>query len=492
MVQIGRKINLHFHSKHSDGAFSVAELLASLKQYGYSAGALTDHDHIGGIAAGLRLAQEGGIEFVPGIELSSQYQDFKEVHILGYYFDHKNNLFREKLGWFQESRKTRGKRILDNINKELDRKGNPSINYEEIASGLKGSFGRPHIAQKLLDLGYVNSMEEAFYKYLVPFNAPKAFFPPREAIELIHQAKGLAVLAHPKYLTESWNKQQEFIELLVSWGLDGLEVYYPDMTLNEISHLLGLARKQGLLITGGCDYHGPSFGHGPQLGARSLYVPYLCLEELKKAFFRRNRTLIIMQGLPASGKSYVAEALAKKYNFSHFITDEIRQELFQGKEAAGYRKEIKYSREASILVYSKMWEKACKQLSNGQPVIVDGTFLLKESRQKFYFLASKLNATFAVIKCLCPEEVIEKRLLRRRAEPDPYSEANFDIYLKMKENVENGPRHIFGDPLSDRFSGKKVSALDFHTDVWEESGSKEESIDLLAHELIVSILASGC
>lgn len=492
MIQIGRKINLHFHSHHSDGALTVPELLASLKKYGYCAGALTDHDHLGGIASGLHLAREIGIEFVPGIELSSQYGDFKEVHLLGYYLDYQNDLLRQKLEWFQESRKTRGKKILDNINNELEGKGYQPVSYEEIALTVKGSLGRPHIAQRLLDLGYSKSMEEAFNSYLIPYNVPKAFFHPREAIELIHQAKGLAVLAHPKYITDNWPRLREFIELLVSWGLDGLEAYYPEMTPDETSRCLGLAQKMGLLVTGGSDYHGPNFGHGCGPGGRNLYVPYQCLEELKRAFFRRNRALVIMYGLPAAGKSFVGQALAKKYYFSHFNTDKIRQEIHKGREAAGYTKDIKYSREASILVYSKMWEEACKQLNRGKPVIVDGTFLLKEARQKFYFLASKLNGTCTVIKCLCPEEVIKDRMCRRAMDPDPYSEADFDIYLKMKDNVENGPPHIFGDPFSDCFSGKKNSPVEFHTNVWEKNGNNEESIDLLANELIISILKSGC
>ncbi|MBI4595364.1 MAG: AAA family ATPase [Candidatus Tectomicrobia bacterium] len=490
MAALGKKVDLHFHSQHSDGAFLVPELLDSLKAHGYSAGALTDHDHVGGLDEGLPLARELKMELVPGIELSSQYRDLKEIHVLGYYFDYKNSFLREKLNWFQSSRIARAKGILDNINKALNKQGRPLIPYQDIASGVKGSFGRPHIAQRLLDLGYVRSMEQAFHDYLIPYNVPKAYFSPKEAIELIHQAKGLAVLAHPKFLTDNKDKLHTFLELMVNWGLDGLEVYYPDLSPDETSRYLSLAYKLGLLITGGSDYHSPSFGHGSGPGEKMLHVPYHCLREIKRAFFRMNRTLVIMYGLPTSGKTFVAEALAKEYRFYHIMADKIRQDTFRGLEPAGFGKEIKYSRDASIMVYSKMWEEASKQLALGNPVIVDGTFLLNEARQKFYFLASKLNATFVVLKCLCPEETIEKRMVKRVITPDPYSEADWEVYLKMKQNVEGSPPHIFGNPDLDRFEGGKAPCVSFDANRWEESGNDADLIDLVTHELILSILGS--
>lgn len=244
-------VDLHLHTTASDGRFSPAEIVRKAYLLGVNIIAVTDHDTVSGIDP---AAEEGGkisgFTFIPGIEISTYY-DKGEAHILGYYIDHHSRELLDKLETFKLSRKERAGKMVDKLNKlgmdiEWSR-------VEEIASG--STVGRPHIAQSLLEKGYISSFKEAFDKYIGyggPAYVERLKTTPAEAVEMVIKAGGLPVLAHPLFSP----KAEELIKGLLPYGLVGIEVYYNGYTEEERNLLLGWSEKYHLLPTGGSDYHG--------------------------------------------------------------------------------------------------------------------------------------------------------------------------------------------------------------------------------------------
>jgi 3',5'-nucleoside bisphosphate phosphatase len=219
----------------------------TLSRLGVHIAALTDHDTVGGIAA-FSKGFKGLV--IPGIELSVMFEN-EDVHLLGYGFDFHNEILLERLLYYQEVRRQRIVKICDKL-RELGFR----IQDEEIfaAAGGAEAPGRPHAARVMMERGFVKSYEEAFQKYLGFGKAayiPKAKMGLDEGIELIHQAQGLAVLAHPA-LTRSeavWQKALEY-------PLDGIEVFHPSHNEKFSEELLQVCREKNLAVTGGSDYHG--------------------------------------------------------------------------------------------------------------------------------------------------------------------------------------------------------------------------------------------
>jgi hypothetical protein len=273
-------IDLHTHSTTSDGTMSPAELVKYAHRKGLSAIAITDHDTIDGIEEAVIAGEIWGIEVVPGIELSVKYHDLN-VHLLGYFFDSHNNEFRCALGQLQEGRIERNKKIIINLNRL-----GFAIQFSELKqSAGSGQNGRPHIAKLMVEKKMVSTMDEAFEKYLGQQGlayASRFSYEIKEAIALIKNAGGVAVLAHPFFIDRSMDNFPGFVHQLSDMGLDGIEVYYPNHSRQFRKHLMVLAEKFSLLMTGGSDYHG-SIRPGTTLaGGKNVSVPSQLLNQMKE------------------------------------------------------------------------------------------------------------------------------------------------------------------------------------------------------------------
>ena len=249
-------VDLHCHSTASDGTLAPAEVVALAVRNGLSALALTDHDTVGGIAEATAAARQTGLDFLPGIEISCDVAKPATMHLLGYGVDPGSTVLRDLTRRLIEARDDRNPRIIRKLN-ELG----VAITMQELeAEAGDGVVGRPHIAAILVRKGYVNSIKQAFDKYLGTGAA--AYFDkerilPREAFDLIHRSGGLPALAHPVQIrTENDAQLERIIKDCADLGLIGLEVIHSDHTAELVDKYSKLADKFGLLKTGGSDFHG--------------------------------------------------------------------------------------------------------------------------------------------------------------------------------------------------------------------------------------------
>lgn len=243
------QLDLHTHTTASDGQLSPAELVVLAQKIGIKTLGITDHDTTDGVEPAQAAAGDT-MEIIPGVELSAE-DEAGDVHTLGYFLDIHNSVFQDKLERFRAGRYYRGQEIV----KKLDALGLHLewSRIEEIADG--GSIGRPHIARAMLEAGHVKSIQDAFDKYIdnngVAYVA-RTRLTPEEAVEMIHEAGGVAVLAHPGLLDD----YETMIERLVPAGLDGVEVVYPKHNTEVQVRTRLLADRHNLIITGGSDFHG--------------------------------------------------------------------------------------------------------------------------------------------------------------------------------------------------------------------------------------------
>ncbi|HJZ67178.1 MAG TPA: PHP domain-containing protein [Blastocatellia bacterium] len=281
-------IDLHSHTTFSDGSATPAELVERAKANAARAIAITDHDTVGGLAEGLAAAERIGLEFVRGIEISAEYSP-GTMHILGYGIDDDCDALLSKLQELRVARDARNPQIAEKL-----RSLGVDINYDEVAS-LAGNevVGRPHFARILVQKGFADSIQDAFNKFLAKGAAAyveKKRLSPAESIELLHEAGGIAVLAHPYQLKlPSMKDVLELIEHLAALGLDGVEAIYSRHSIGEREQYTEVATQLGLLLTGGSDYHGT---YKPDLdivtGKGDLHVPYSVLENIKSRLSDRN------------------------------------------------------------------------------------------------------------------------------------------------------------------------------------------------------------
>jgi predicted metal-dependent phosphoesterase TrpH len=258
-------VDLHMHSTASDGTFQVDELVKLAVNLGLKTIALTDHDTTAALDKAITLGQELGLEVIPGIELSAE--DNGEVHILGYFIKYNNPDFQAKLQYFRDTRLNRGELMA----KRLAELGMP-VEWErvlEIANGA--SVGRPHFAEAMKEKGYVQTIAEAFEKYL--HNGGPAFvdrqkITPVEAVEMIKSVGGVAVMAHPTWV----NDLERILEETVKTGLVGMETFYGHYDDETVERFLGLCRQFNLVPTGGSDFHGRDDGGQVFLGDRHVPV----------------------------------------------------------------------------------------------------------------------------------------------------------------------------------------------------------------------------
>lgn len=271
------KADLHSHTTASDGTFTPRQVVERAKAKGLAALAITDHDTVAGLAEAQAAGAEHGIEIVPGIEISSVYNG-RDVHVLGYYMNTVDEGFLVRLEELRDVRHLRNKMMLAKL-AELG----IHITLDEVAARKKdavGNVGRPHIAEVLIEKGIVSSMEEAFSRYLGSTGAAYVNPPritPEEAIDLIHAAGGVAVLAHPGLY-----KNPELVRTLIAYGLDGIEVYHPDNNTEDEVLYSALADEAGISKTAGSDFHGMrnDIVFHADLGNRS--TPLTTVQELQQ------------------------------------------------------------------------------------------------------------------------------------------------------------------------------------------------------------------
>lgn len=259
-------IDLHTHSTASDGTLTPEALVDLAAEKGLNALALTDHDTVAGIPAALVRGKQRGVLVIPGVELGAKWNGGGQMHILGYYIDHRHPHLLERLSWLQARRWERAEQIVTRLHEA----GAP-ISWERVTQlAGAGSVGRPHVARVLLEAGYVQSVSEAFERYLKP-GAPafleKMQFMSAEAIELVRSSGGVAVLAHPTTLRLSPEGLEACLQQLLGEGLKGIEAYWSKHNKAETLCFEDLAIRHGLIVTGGSDYHGSS-KPGIELGAQ--------------------------------------------------------------------------------------------------------------------------------------------------------------------------------------------------------------------------------
>ena len=276
-------IDLHVHSTYSDGTLTPYELAKLAKDTGLTAFALTDHDTVDGIPDALSACQEFEIELIPGIEFSTEYQG-KDIHIVGLELDWKSPRFLSEVHLFQDSRNIRNRKMIA----KLHDLGNIDISWEQMEAAFgKAIWTRAHFARYLKDHGYVKEMKEAFSRYIgddCPYFVPREKVSPAQAVRLIRSTGGIPILAHPLLYRLTEEGILTLIEELKNAGILGIEALYSTHTPEEESFVLRLARRQGLLISGGSDFHGsnkPSISLGT--GRGNLRIPYELLEKLREA-----------------------------------------------------------------------------------------------------------------------------------------------------------------------------------------------------------------
>ena len=269
--------DLHLHTNFSDGTYTPEELAGRARELRLAAVALTDHDTVEGCARMAVACELAGLEFIPATELTAEV-DGNELHLLGYFVDTQNPRLLAEMTRFQRVRQNRIREMVARLNQL-----NIPIEADAVfAIANCRSPGRPHVARALVMGGFCSNLDEAFERFLKknrPGWVPKFKISAVDAIELIHQADGLAVMAHP-----GLNRADEIIPGLVRAGLDGVECFHTKHTPTASEHYVRLAKELGVLITGGSDCHGLNKGK-PLIG--TVKLPYEYVEQLKAAIARR-------------------------------------------------------------------------------------------------------------------------------------------------------------------------------------------------------------
>src|SRR6056297_94989 len=266
------KIDLHIHSRCSDGTYSPPDLVKEAKKRGISVLSLTDHDTVEGTSAFFAACRKYNIKCISGVELSAQYPG--TLHILGYRIDHKHEGFNRAL---EEIRKHRNSRNLK-IHKKLNEAG-IKIDLDEIRAEAGGSvLARPHFARTIVRNGYAKDIPSAFSKYLsrgALAYEPGLRLEPQKCISLILEAGGLPVLAHPSQTTRDENVLDKLLLEMRSMGLWGMECIYPSHTPEEMFRCMKLASKHSLCFTAGSDFHGENRqSKGMGIAVREDFLPW--------------------------------------------------------------------------------------------------------------------------------------------------------------------------------------------------------------------------
>jgi len=270
--------DLHIHTNKSDSTSSITDVFANAAREQIDAIAITDHDTVAAMEEAEKLAEKGGIEFVPGIEISAML-DNREVHIVGLFIDWKDKGFHDKLAYFQAKRMERAEKIINKL-KQM----NMSLEFSELFEFTQNinNVGRLHIARLLVYRRYADNIRDAFDKYLSeerPAYVEKARISVEEGIALIKSVKGVAILAHPGKL-----KMDDLIGKWHAAGLDGVEAFHPDHNYGDTGRYMEIAQKYGMLISGGSDCHGMGKDN-TKIG--KVKLPYSYFEKIRNFRFTK-------------------------------------------------------------------------------------------------------------------------------------------------------------------------------------------------------------
>ena len=272
------RIDLHIHTTASDGTFTPEEVVREASRIGLAAVAITDHDTAAGYARAAAEGENCGLEVVPGIEISTKFRS--AVHILGYYIDAQSPALGEVLDWMHRDREERNVKLCAML-----RESGVDIDIERMHARFGDLVGRPHFAEIMIENGMARDMNDAFERLLnknKPYFIPRQFLPIERSIEIIREAGGTAVLAHPFQYRLDDAGLRELIEHCMESGLEGMECRYSGYDAAQTAYLEALAAEYGLVRTGGSDFHGAIKGEirlGE--GKGGLNVPYAFLEELR-------------------------------------------------------------------------------------------------------------------------------------------------------------------------------------------------------------------
>ncbi len=270
--------DLHTHTFYSDGKLSVAELFKKAEDAELAAISITDHDSIDGCIVAQEIKSEHNIDFINGIEFSC-YENEREFHVLGYHLDINNPVLHSTLDEFKKARLKRAQKILEKL-----RSMSLTLDIDLILQiAGEAPITRPHIAEAMMDKGYISNLKEAFIHYLgegKPAYEAKSNFSVHRAIKLINECGGVAVLAHPGRSISS-----DILYKLIEQGLDGIEVVHPmhDETLQKYYH--SIASQYWLLETGGSDFHGTRDYDETNFG--KFVVPYSVVDSIRMHALKR-------------------------------------------------------------------------------------------------------------------------------------------------------------------------------------------------------------
>lgn len=276
------KIDLHVHTTYSDGAFSPEKVVDTALSVGLDALAITDHDNILSYDLAVDYANKiipkdskKPLEIIPGVEINTMYKGY-EIHILGYFMDLNNSDFQKLLKTQQNARIKQTKEIITLLNKKAGIK----ITFEDVKSLVAdgGSIGRPHIAKAITTAGGTLSVIDAYNKYINDQSSvyvQRKTVSPHDAVEIIYDAGGIPVFAHPfdVDIAESLTKE------LMSFGLRGIEAYHRKHSPAIVEYYSTIAEQLGLIITGGSDFHAPNPNNGNIIMGKN-FIPDWIYDEL--------------------------------------------------------------------------------------------------------------------------------------------------------------------------------------------------------------------
>lgn len=277
------KVDLHIHTTYSDGVFSPEKIVDTAIDAGLDAIAITDHDNVLAYPIALnyakKIADSGGknLEILPGVEINTIYKDI-EIHILGYFMNRDDSDFQAMLKSQQKARIEQTEQILHLLNK----KEGIHVTFDKLKSLVAdgGSIGRPHIAKAITLAGGTTSVMEAYNKYInndSEVYVQRKTISPHEAIEIIYDAGGIPVFAHPFDVEDAENLIKEFMH----YGLRGVEAYHRKHSPAMVEYYSSIAEKCGLIITGGSDFHAPNPNNGQIIMGKN-FIPEWIYDKLMK------------------------------------------------------------------------------------------------------------------------------------------------------------------------------------------------------------------
>ena len=271
------KVDLHIHTSYSDGAFSPEKIVDTAIDAELGAIAITDHDNVLSYKLAQEYAKDKSLEILPGVEINTIYKGY-EVHILGYFMDLNNSDFQKLIKSQQQARVKQTKEIITLLNKRAGIKITFDSITKQVAPG--GSIGRPHIAKAITNAGGTSSVIEAYNKYINDDSnvyVQRKTVTPFDAVEVIYDAGGIPVFAHPYDVDIADSLTKE----MMNFGLRGLEAYHRKHSPAIIEYFSTLAEKYGLIITGGSDFHAPNPNNGNIVMGKN-FVPEWVYDKLIK------------------------------------------------------------------------------------------------------------------------------------------------------------------------------------------------------------------